>query len=41
MGPRMLAYNDTGSLEHLRPRKDDDKPDAAAETPTNPSDKVE
>jgi probable phosphoglycerate mutase len=41
MGPRMLAYNDTGSLEHLRPRKEEDKPDAAADTQTNDSDKVE
>lgn len=23
MGPRMLAYNDTGSLEHLRPKKEE------------------
>lgn len=31
MGPRMLAYNDTGSLEHLRPKPE--PPPAAAEEP--------
>jgi probable phosphoglycerate mutase len=41
MGPRMLAYNDTGSLEHLRPRKEEAQPDAAADTQTSHSDKVE
>lgn len=30
MGPRLLAYNDSGSLEHIRPRKD---PPPAAEPP--------
>jgi probable phosphoglycerate mutase len=34
MGPRMLAYNDTGSLEHLRPRPE---VAAEAETPTTDS----
>jgi probable phosphoglycerate mutase len=33
MGPRMLAYNDTGSLEHLRPKPEEPKSEAAAETP--------
>jgi probable phosphomutase (TIGR03848 family) len=33
MGPRLLAYNDTGSLEHLRPKPEEPKGEAAAETP--------
>lgn len=31
MGPRLLAYNDTGSLEHLKPKPEE--PKAAAEQP--------
>lgn len=34
MGPRMLAYNDTGSLEHLKP-KPEEKP--ASEQPAEPA----
>ncbi len=26
MGPRLLAYNDTGSLEHLKPKPEEPKP---------------
>jgi len=33
MGPRLLAYNDTGSLEHLRPKPEEPKSEAAAEAP--------
>lgn len=29
MGPRLLAYNDTGSLEHLKPKPEEPKPEAA------------
>src|SRR5262245_36458736 len=40
MGPRLLAYNDTGSLEHLKPKPEEPKNEAtseapAAEAPTN------
>jgi probable phosphomutase (TIGR03848 family) len=28
MGPRLLAYNDTGSLEHLKPKPEQPKPEA-------------
>jgi probable phosphoglycerate mutase len=38
MGPRLLAYNDTGSLEHLKPKpeesKHEEQPQPAAEQPT-------
>lgn len=30
-GPRLLAYNDTGSLEHLRPKPEEPKPEQPAE----------
>jgi probable phosphoglycerate mutase len=33
MGPRMMAYNDTGSLEHLRP-----KPEPSADGQAQPTD---
>jgi probable phosphoglycerate mutase len=33
MGPRLLAYNDTGSLEHLKPKPEQPKSEAAAEAP--------
>ena len=33
MGPRLLAYNDTGSLEHLRPKPEEPKSEASAEAP--------
>src|SRR5205814_311069 len=35
MGPRLLAYNDTGSLEHLKP-KPQPPAEAAAEAPAQP-----
>jgi probable phosphoglycerate mutase len=28
MGPRLLAYNDVGSLEHLKPKPEEPKPEA-------------
>jgi hypothetical protein len=31
MGPRLLAFNDTGSLEHLRPKPE--QPPAAEQEP--------
>jgi len=34
MGPRLLVYNDTGSLEHLKPKPEQPKPEAQAQ-PTN------
>src|SRR5262249_43132708 len=36
MGPRMVAYNDTGSLEHLKP-KPEPPPEAAAEAQAVPA----
>lgn len=33
MGPRLLAYNDTGSLEHLRPKPEEPKPAEATAEP--------
>jgi probable phosphoglycerate mutase len=33
MGPRLLAYNDTGSLEHLKPKPEEPKSEAAQEVP--------
>jgi probable phosphoglycerate mutase len=33
MGPRLLAYNDTGSLEHLKPKPAEPKAEAPAEAP--------
>ncbi len=39
MGPRLLAYNDTGSLEHLKP-KPVAPPAEAAATPEQPTDAV-
>jgi probable phosphoglycerate mutase len=33
MGPRLLAYNDIGSLEHLRPKPEEPKSEATAEAP--------
>ncbi len=35
MGPRLVAFNDTGSLEHLRPRAEEPKPEQAAEAPAS------
>jgi probable phosphoglycerate mutase len=32
MGPRLLAYNDTGSLEHLKPRPEQPKEEAQAQS---------
>src|SRR6266545_5348694 len=31
MGPRLLAYNDTGSLEHLKPKPEEPKPPEQAQ----------
>ena len=31
MGPRLLAYNDTGSLEHLKPKPEQPKQEAQAQ----------
>jgi probable phosphoglycerate mutase len=33
MGPRLLAYNDTGSLEHLRPKPEEPKSEATEAAP--------
>jgi probable phosphomutase (TIGR03848 family) len=33
MGPRLLAYNDTGSLEHLKPKPEQRPAEATAEAP--------
>src|SRR5206468_11896489 len=33
MGPRLLVYNDTGSLEHLKPKHEEPKQEAAAVEP--------
>ncbi len=33
MGPRLLAFNDTGSLAHLRPKQEPEQPAAATEYP--------
>ena len=31
MGPRLLAYNDTGSLEHLKPKPEQPKQESQAQ----------
>jgi len=36
MGPRLLAYNDTGSLEHLKPRPAQPPAETTAEAPATP-----
>jgi probable phosphomutase (TIGR03848 family) len=43
MGPRLLAYNDTGSLEHLKPKPAEPKSEATSEAPaaTAPANGVE
>ena len=33
MGPRLLAYNDTGSLAHLKPKPEETQPASAGSTP--------
>src|SRR5262245_15694859 len=33
MGPRLLAYNDTGSLEHLKPKPEEPKSEAGEAAP--------
>ncbi len=33
MGPRLLAYNDTGSLEHLKPKPEEPKSEGAEAAP--------
>ncbi|MCS6840663.1 MAG: MSMEG_4193 family putative phosphomutase [Roseiflexus sp.] len=35
MGPRLLAYNDTGSLEHLKPKPEDVQPAASEVAPAS------
>ncbi len=34
MGPRLLAYNDTGSLAHLKPKPEEAQPAAAENAPS-------
>ena len=43
MGPRLLAYNDIGSLEHLKPKPAEPKSEATSEAPatTAPANGVE
>jgi probable phosphoglycerate mutase len=33
MGPRLLAYNDTGSLSHLKPKPEETQPASAGSAP--------
>jgi probable phosphoglycerate mutase len=37
MGPRLLAYNDTGSLEHLKPKPPEQPQEAAQAQPAEPA----
>jgi probable phosphoglycerate mutase len=40
MGPRLLAYNDVGSLEHLKPKPEESKPEEARAGATAASEAV-
>jgi probable phosphomutase (TIGR03848 family) len=40
MGPRLLAYNDLGSLEHLRPKPEEKREEQKETVPTQPQEQV-